>query len=368
MLFRYSQSKNGRPIKAAVIYTETEHCIENSNIDPDAIRTIKHLRDYGFESYIVGGAVRDLLLGKVPKDFDLVTNATPSRIKKLFRNSRIIGKRFRIVHVFYGSKIFEVATFRSLSEGTLGNIFGTMDEDVRRRDFTFNALYYNPLKGHIIDYIGGVKDIQNKKVVPVIPLKQIFSEDPVRMLRAIKYATCTEFCIPFFLRRKIKKCAPLLALISASRLTEELLKIINSGYSYDIILKAMDTGLYIALQPSAAAIIYENREFAEKYFKSLQTLDELHNRTPNVRLGQKLVYFIYDFIGTITDWEKEKADKTDAGELYARTWKACRNFILPMNPQRTELEFAVRDSLKKLGISVRVQKKVGFRRKSPKST
>jgi len=213
VLFRYSQSKNGRPIKTAVIYTETEHCIENSNIDPDAIRTIKHLRDYGFEAYIVGGAVRDLLLGKVPKDFDLVTNATPSRIKKLFRNSRIIGKRFRIVHVFYGSKIFEVATFRSLSEGTLGNIFGTMDEDVRRRDFTFNALYYNPLKGHIIDYVGGVKDIQNKKAVPVIPLKQIFSEDPVRMLRAIKYATCTEFCIPFFLRRKIKKCAPLLALV-----------------------------------------------------------------------------------------------------------------------------------------------------------
>lgn len=357
VLFRYSQNKNGRPIKTAVIYTETEHCIKFSDIDPAALRTIKHLRDHGFEAYIVGGAVRDLLLGKVPKDFDLVTNATPSRIKKLFHNSRIIGKRFRIVHVFYGSTFFEVATFRSLSEGSLGNTFGMMDEDVRRRDFTVNALYYDPLKSHIIDYVGGVKDIFKKKIIPVIPLKQIFSDDPVRMLRAIKYACCTGFSIPFSVRQKIKKCAPLLATVSSSRLTEELLKIINSGYAHDIISTALQTGLYIYLQPFASSLVYENKNFAGKYFKSLKILDELHATTPNIRLGQKLVYLIYDFICSIADCEIEKEDKTAIGELYTQTWKSCRNFILPMNPQRTELEFAVRASLQMLGVPIRPQKK-----------
>ena len=140
MLFRYSADKNGKPVKKAVIYTKNEHGIQLQNIDADALRVITRLRDAGFDSYIVGGAVRDLIVGKTPKDFDIVTDATPSRIKKIFRNSRIIGRRFRLVHVFFGPKIFEVSTFRSTVDGSVGNSFGTIDEDVMRRDFTLNAL------------------------------------------------------------------------------------------------------------------------------------------------------------------------------------------------------------------------------------
>ena len=146
MLFRYSADAKGRPVKKAIIYTKDEHSISPQKIDPDALFIVKQLHSHGYDAYIVGGAVRDLLVQKEPKDFDIVTDATPSKIKKIFRNSRIIGRRFRLVHVFFGPKIFEVSTFRSISDGSVGNSFGTMDEDALRRDFTLNALYYDPLK------------------------------------------------------------------------------------------------------------------------------------------------------------------------------------------------------------------------------
>lgn len=371
MLFRYTSDKNGRPVKAAVIYTETEHCINKADIDPDALRVLKQLKSYGFEAYIVGGAVRDLLLKKEPKDFDLVTDATPARIKKMFRNSCIIGKRFRIVHIFFGRKIFEVTTFRSFAEGTtIGNAFGTIEEDVHRRDFTLNALYYDPAKNHIIDYVGGVKDIRAGKIVPVIPLRQIFCEDPVRMLRAVKYAASTGFKMSFFLKRKIASSAHLLAPVSPSRLTEELVKILNSNYAAEIAELALQSGLYMYLQPAASVLIAEKKDFAAAYFKSLQELNEFNKHNHDERLGAKIVYIIRDFIDNLTDWDAEikslNAPKSahegisvriSAAELYKCTWRECRSFVLPMNPQRTELEYAVRFCLKKLGIPVRSQKK-----------
>ena len=129
MLIRYSTDKKGKPHQKAVIYTKEEHKISPTHIDQDAFFVVSRLRNAGFETYIVGGAVRDLIIGREPKDFDIVTSATPSRIKKLFRNSRIIGKRFRLVHVFFGEKIFEVSTFRSIAEGSIGNVFGTIRAD-----------------------------------------------------------------------------------------------------------------------------------------------------------------------------------------------------------------------------------------------
>ena len=363
MLTRYSNDKNGRPVKTAVVYTKEEHCINKDKIDPDAIRIIEQLRSYGFPAYLVGGAVRDLIIGNTPKDFDIVTNATPSKIKKLFRNSRIIGKRFRLVHIFFGSKIFEVSTFRSLAEGTVGNSFGTMDEDVRRRDFTLNALYYDPIKEQCIDYVGGFRDIKKRVIRPVIPLDNIFVEDPVRMLRAVKYATTTGFKMPFLLKRKICKSANLLSPVSPSRLTEELLKIINSGHSYEIVQLALETDVYMYLQPAATAMMYAKPEFEKNYLAHLKELDALHVMSPDCRTGQKLVYLIYDFIEGLTDWKKE-CTSSAAGELYSRTWTQCRNFVLPMNPQRTELEYAIRTVLKKLGISIRIPKDA-FSKKRP---
>ncbi|OJF77716.1 MAG: polynucleotide adenylyltransferase [Treponema sp. CETP13] len=356
MLFRYTSDSNGKPVRQAIIYTENEHCIKQSQIDPDALRVIRQLRSYGYQAYIVGGAVRDLLVGNSPNDFDITTDATPSKIKKIFRNSRIIGRRFRLVHIFYGLKIFEVSTFRSLVDGSVGNTFGTLDEDVQRRDFTMNALYYDPLNGHIIDYVGGVKDIKARKIVPVIPLERIFVEDPVRMLRAIKYTSTTGFKMPSKLKRKITTSASLLSPVSPSRLTEELLKIITSGHSYDIVKRCLETELYMYLQPTATSLMFENRKFEESYMKNLRELDAFCVMQPDARLGQKLAYIIYDFIAGMTDWDKEIASHSTTGELYKNTWKQVRNFVLPMNPQRTELEYAIRASLKRLGVSIKIPK------------
>lgn len=365
MLYRYGKDKNGKLIKKAVVYTKDEHLIPLEKIDPDALQIIHRLKDAGFTAYIVGGAVRDLIIGNIPKDFDIVTDATPSKIKRIFRNSRIIGRRFRLVHVVFGTKIFEVSTFRSNSEGSVGNEFGTIEQDVMRRDFTINALYYDPLQEQVIDYVGGIKDIRKHILHPVIDLDCIFVDDPVRMLRAIKYSATTHAKMSFMLRRKIRQSAGLLSSVSPSRLTEELLKIINSGHSFGIITEAIDTDLFMYLQPSAASMIYENREIEFNYMENLKKLDELVQNEPDCSLGRKLYFIIFDFIESLTDWEKETSDKYSPAELYSKTWTECRSFVLPMNPQRKELEFAVKSVLNTLGVAIKIQPQ---KAKSKKST
>ena len=322
--------------------------IDADKIDPDARRIITVMRQHGFEAFLVGGAVRDLLLGKIPKDFDIVTDATPPKIKRLFRNSRIIGKRFRLVHIFFGEKIFEVSTFRSLADGTVGNTFGTMDDDVQRRDFTMNALYYDPIQEQVVDYVGGIKDIAKKRVMPVIPIESIFTDDPVRMVRAIKYAAMCGFSLSPPVMRKIKKNAHLLGEISPSRITEELVKIITSGCARDIVALALKFNVYFYLQPAASALLLEKSEFKKNYFKSLEELDVCAKTA--ARFGEKLSYLLYDAALRLTDWEHEIKEKTPQGELFAKTWTHCRNFILPMNPQRTEMDYAVKHILKRLGV------------------
>lgn len=356
MLYRYGTDVKGNLVKKAVVYTKDEHLISNNKIDPDAIQIINRLRDAGYTAYIVGGAVRDLIVGNTPKDFDIVTDATPSKIKKIFRNSRIIGKRFRLVHVFFGPKIFEVSTFRSIADGTVGNKFGTMDEDVCRRDFSLNALYYDPIKEQIIDYVDGVRDIKKRRIEPVIPLDVIFKDDPVRMLRAVKYAAGTGFHLPHKLKRTICKSASLLGPVSPSRLTEELIKIINSGSAYNIISLAMQTDIYMHIQPAACSFMYENSKFERAYMTSLKELDALVVADNTARLGKKLSYLIYDFIASLTDWKKELEENPAPTELFLRTWTQCRNFVLPMNPPRVELEFAIRTCLKKLGVNTKIPK------------
>lgn len=357
MLYRYGTDDNGKLIKKAVVYTKEEHCISLSNIDLDALQIINRLRDSGFTAYIVGGAVRDLIVGNKPKDFDIVTDATPSKIKRIFRNSRIIGRRFRLVHVVFGTKIFEVSTFRSNAEGSVGNEFGTIEQDVMRRDFSINALYYDPISEQVIDYVGGLKDIKKHILRPVIPMETIFVEDPVRMLRAIKYSATTHAKMSFLLKRKIRQSADLLGQISPSRLTEELLKIINSSHAFEIIQEAIDTDLFIYLQPSASSLIYANKDYENNYMKSVKKLDELTLHEKDARLGKKLYFLIYDFISQLTDWKKETQGKYSSIELYSKTWTECRNFVLPMNPQRKELEFAVKLALKDLGVQLKSAKK-----------
>ena len=168
MLVRYGTDAQGQIVRKAHIYTADEHGILSSRIDSDAVRIIRRLTQKGYSAYIVGGAVRDLLTGRAPKDFDIATDAFPKQICRFIPKSRIIGRRFRIVHVYFyrrsGRKVLEVATFRSKHSGSENTLYGPIEEDVWRRDFTINALYYCPLKGVLLDYVGGLEDIRQKLV------------------------------------------------------------------------------------------------------------------------------------------------------------------------------------------------------------
>ncbi len=273
MRMRYFRSSNGNIQSKARIYSQEDHCIDISCIDREALAIVNRLVSHGYSAYIVGGAVRDLLLGRRPKDFDIVTDALPNRIRKIFSNSRIIGRRFKLVHVYSNRKIYEVSTFRSLSNGTVGNEYGTISEDVRRRDFTVNALYFDPLASEILDFVGGVEDIHSGKLKAIIPLNRIFSEDPVRMVRGIKYASTNQFVITLPLRLAIRRDAPLLDSVSPSRLAEEFYKIIATGKSVEIIQALDRYGLLQYLLPEVHASIHGDKAFKDAFLRDLASLD-----------------------------------------------------------------------------------------------
>ena len=344
MRYRYSSEENGKVVKTAAVYTEDEHGINSADVDSEAAGIVKHLRDAGHETYIVGGAVRDLILGKNPKDFDIASDASPARIKRLFRNSRIIGRRFRLVHVYFGPRIFEVSTFRSLKSGSNGNTFGSIKDDVLRRDFTMNALFYEPGQKIVVDYVGGMKDIRAKRVKPIIPLSIIFKDDPVRMIRAVKYAATTGFSLPLCVRWKIKTDSHLLGTVSPSRLTEEIFKIIHSP-SAARITEALDRmGLYAYLQPNAAKLMKENASFRKRYLRSMAAL----NRSGFKNLpGEALGALINDYLEDINHCEK------GITENYKECFTSARNFVLPMNPPRFELAYAVRRFFAAHGVNIK---------------
>ncbi|MCL2007671.1 MAG: polynucleotide adenylyltransferase PcnB [Treponema sp.] len=352
MRFRYATEEGGKLIKKAIVYTLDEHKINFSDVDNQAVYIIQRLQSAGFETYIVGGAVRDLILGKKPKDFDIVSSANPAKIKRIFRNSRIIGRRFRLVHVYFGPKIFEVSTFRSLGESYTGNAFGTIEEDVRRRDFSLNALFYDPLKQIVIDYVGGMKDIQNRIIKPVIPLSDIFTDDPVRMIRAAKYAAVANFKIPFLLSRKIRKHSTLLADISPSRLTEELFKIINSPYAFEIIKTLDMLKIFSYIQPRAVELFKSKGGFKARYFKTMLALNrEDSSRHP----GEAFASLIRDYLEDLVDWDGKRTEERGIplSERFKAAFILARKFVLPINPPRKEIYSALRLLFSEHGVSVK---------------
>jgi poly(A) polymerase len=290
----------------------------------------------------VGGAVRDLILGKKPKDFDIVSAATPVRIKKIFRNSRIIGRRFRLVHVYFGQRIFFVSSFRSLKDGNTSNTFGTMDEDVFRRDFTMNALLYDPEQQIVADYTDGLNDIKKRQIRPIIPISQIFSEDPVRMIRAVKYAAATGFSLPFYVRLKIHNQSGLLTSISHSRLTEEIQKIIHSNKAAAIVDLLDKMGLYSYLQPEAAKLMKKNQNFKQRYLKSMAAGSGNENFQ-----GASLGALFYDYLEDTGDW------KPGTIENFKEIYKTARSFISPMNPPRFQMQYALKKFLASHGITIK---------------
>jgi poly(A) polymerase len=223
------------PLEAHAI-PRNKHLLTKAEINPHALQVINHLNHHGFEAYLVGGSVRDLLLRKTPKDFDVATNATPTQIKKLFRNARIIGRRFKLVHITFNREIIEVSTFRSnapdeqLQTNAKGmvirdNVYGTLEQDAWRRDFTINSLYYDVRNGSIVDYTQGFADIQQKQIRIIGEPELRYQEDPVRMLRAIRFAAKLHFNICESTAAPIYEHGELLQHVSSARLFDEISKL-----------------------------------------------------------------------------------------------------------------------------------------------
>jgi len=258
-------------LRAPRIVPRDAHGISRKDISPNALRVLYRLREGGFASYLVGGAVRDLLIGGHPKDFDVATDATPEQVKSLFRNCRLIGRRFRLAHVIYGREIIEVATFRAneddgsgdretVGEGRLSrdNVYGTIEDDAVRRDFTANALYYTIEDFSVRDYVGGFEDVQAHVLKLIGDPESRYREDPVRMLRAVRLASKLDFSIDPAAAAPIAVLAPLLSGAAPARLFDECLKMFMTGHAEKSFLSLERHGLLPALFPETARALATN--------------------------------------------------------------------------------------------------------------
>jgi poly(A) polymerase len=274
---------------AVAVIARADHCISRKDISPNALRVLYRLQDAGFDAYIVGGAVRDLLLGGHPKDFDVATNATPEQVKAQFRNCRLIGRRFRLAHVMYGSEIIEVATFRAAGDDSQGdrqtheeghlirdNIYGTLEEDAVRRDFTANALYYTVKDFSVRDFLGGYADVHDKILKLIGDPETRYREDPVRMLRAVRLAAKLDFKIDEASSKPIPELACLLESASSARLFDETLKIFLAGSAEKSLLLLEQHGLLEIMFPDTAKALQTNHSGALRamLLKAMRNTDE----------------------------------------------------------------------------------------------
>jgi poly(A) polymerase len=298
-----------------IVIPRDKHPISRKNIDEEALKVLYRLHRHGFLSYLVGGSVRDLLLGKIPKDFDVATDAHPHEINGLFKNSRIVGRRFRLVHIFFkGGKIIEVSTFRSRSEfeeveTEEGEIirkesFGTPAEDAFRRDITINGLFYNIADFSIIDYVGGMADLEKRIIKTIGDPDERFEQDPVRMIRVIRHAARTEFPIEdqtfqAILRhqKEIRKCSP-------SRLRDEFLRELKEGVAKPSLCLMLQTGLLFSLFPDLERALGDESLWGKKtqeFFLSLFDLvDQLTKTGRPVSESILLALFLTPFLRSVT--------------------------------------------------------------------
>lgn len=248
-----------RDLTQPIILTAAEHGIDPRLLSSNAIRVTSSLQEAGYKAFVVGGAVRDLLLGVKPKDFDIATNATPEQVKRLFRRAFIIGKRFQIVHVMFGQDLLEVTTFRGAGESSApkdehgrvlrDNNFGPQHEDAMRRDFTINAMYYDPATQEVLDYHGGIADIRDKTLRIIGQPEARYREDPVRMLRVVRFAAKLQFTIEPHTREPIAIMASLIDNVPAARVFDEMLKLLMSGHALACLQQLRKEGLHHGLLP-----------------------------------------------------------------------------------------------------------------------
>lgn len=268
------------------VLSRSEHCISRDDIDDNALKVLYRLHNAGYQACLVGGAVRDLLLGHTPKDFDVATDATPEQVSKLFRNCRLIGRRFRLAHIHFGRQIIEVATYRTTHDlahpgaknenGRIvrDNVFGALADDVWRRDFTANALYYDISNFSVIDYVGGYQDIMQRRLHLIGDAETRYREDPVRMLRALRFSAKLDFEIDEASKKPIYTLGHLLTDIPAARLYEEVLKLFHSGHAVRSFELLLEFDLLKYLFPDAAKSIAQDETVKQMLIIAMQNTDD----------------------------------------------------------------------------------------------
>ena len=298
-----------------IVIPRAQHPISRKRIDEEALKVLYRLHRHGFLAYLVGGSVRDLLLGKVPKDFDVATNAHPHEISALFKNSRVIGRRFRLVHVFFkGRKIVEVSTFRSRSEFeeiqteegefVRKESFGTPAEDALRRDITINGLFYNIADFSIIDYVGGMVDLEQQVIRTIGDPDERFQQDPVRMIRVIRHAARTGFAIEdstyqaiVHHREEIRKCSP-------SRLRDEFLRELKEGVAKSSLHLMLQTSLLFSLFPDLERALGDRslsgKKTQEFFLSLLGLVDQLIRAGRLVSESILVALFLTPFLQAVT--------------------------------------------------------------------
>lgn len=267
----------------------SDHTISRKAISPNALKVMYRLREAGYEAYLVGGGVRDLLLARQPKDFDVATNATPEQVRHVFRNSRIIGRRFRLVHVFYRDEVIEVSTFRagaalpeeaepveqSVERLTIksDNTFGTIEEDAWRRDFTINALYYNIKDFSVLDFMHGMQDLRERRLRMIGDPTQRFHEDPVRLLRAIRLAAKLNFHLDDAMLAPLRELPYLLHHVPQARLSDEMIKLFFEGHALVTFELLQQLGYIEVLLPEVASCL-PTPTVAQLVRETLRTTDQ----------------------------------------------------------------------------------------------
>lgn len=296
------------PEKSTIVPAST-HAITPDKICPRALGIVKKLQTAGYQAYLVGGCVRDLLLHHEPKDFDIATSAHPEQVKKLFSTCRLIGRRFRLAHIHFGRDYIEVATFRAPHEDGHGgrvneqgriihdNVYGTLEEDAWRRDFSINALYYDPVKGEIIDFVGGLEDLKKKQIRLIGKPEQRYREDPVRMMRALRFSAKLGCEIDEASRTLITPMAHLLEDVAPARLFDEMLKLLHSGHGWKAFQLLIEYKLLKHLLPLTVDSLAQDQDGS--FHRLLEAA--LHNTDKRIASGKTVMP---PFLYAVLLWDK----------------------------------------------------------------
>ncbi len=310
----FKRPANAVPSEPAVIPVE-QHGVTSRQISPAARKVCAVLQEQGHKAYVVGGAVRDIMAGQTPKDFDVATSATPEEVKAAFRRSRIIGRRFKIVHVMSGPETIEVSTFRASQDAESAetdehgrilrdNVFGSQAEDATRRDFTVNALYFDPATETILDYHHGVADLKQKTLRMIGDVRTRYREDPVRMLRAVRLGAKLGLSIDPAARGPIREMSGLLENVPPARLFDEMLKLLLSGHAVDCLKQLREEGLHHGLLPLLDVIL--EQPLGERFvWLSLENTDQRVRQGKPVSPGFLFATLLWHEV--LANWEARKS-------------------------------------------------------------